>query len=130
MANRVFCFDELAHNAIKHVSPASPVASWPPPWLAAERSDPAANPEPSAPPEPSPAIPEPLEPPAPAIDATGPRCDKCGCRDFIDTPIHGGQSVRRDCRHCHRTMGFPLWHGRLATITKPGRMTWIEPKGN
>ena len=128
--NRVFSECVSEHNAVGHGPPVPPVASWPPPWLAAERSSPEASPEQSAPPEPSPAIPEAIEPPAPAIDATGLHCDKCGCGQFIDTPIHGGQSVRRDCRHCRRTMGFPLWHGRPAKITKPGRMAWIEPQPN
>ena len=35
-------------------------------------------------------------------------CPRCGSREFRDFPIHGGASVRRDCR-CGRTLDFPVW---------------------
>jgi hypothetical protein len=37
-------------------------------------------------------------------------CQKCGSEEFIDVAIHGGNSVRRDCAKCGRTMGFPVWN--------------------
>jgi hypothetical protein len=43
---------------------------------------------------------------------TGDRCDRCLGTTFTDTPIHDGQSVRRDCARCKRTLGFPVWYGR------------------
>lgn len=36
-------------------------------------------------------------------------CQTCGSCQFIDTRIHGGRSVRRDCGRCGRTWGFPIW---------------------
>jgi hypothetical protein len=39
-------------------------------------------------------------------------CDRCGFDRFVDVPIHNGQSVRRDCARCKRTLGFPVWYGR------------------
>lgn len=39
-------------------------------------------------------------------------CDRCGSTEFTDTEIHNGESLRRDCRHCRLTWGFPVWHGR------------------
>jgi hypothetical protein len=41
-------------------------------------------------------------------------CDRCGFGKFIDSPIHDGQSVRRDCARCKTTLGFPVWYGRPA----------------
>lgn len=38
-------------------------------------------------------------------------CQRCGGRNFRDVKIHGGKSLRRDCKTCHRTTGFPLWYG-------------------
>jgi hypothetical protein len=43
---------------------------------------------------------------------TGGRCDRCHGTAFVDIPIHDGESTRRDCARCHRTWGFPKWHGR------------------
>lgn len=51
---------------------------------------------------------EPIDEPF-VIDA--PRCDRCKSLEFKDVPIHGGQSKRRDCRRCGRTVGFRKWHG-------------------
>lgn len=39
-------------------------------------------------------------------------CDKCGSTEFVDVPIHDGQSIRRDCAKCSRFLGFPMWYGR------------------
>ena len=38
-------------------------------------------------------------------------CPKCGSSQFVDTEIHDGESLRRDCARCHRTAGFIFWHG-------------------
>ena len=37
-------------------------------------------------------------------------CDGCGRHQYVDTPIHGGRSIRRDCERCGRTWGFPVWN--------------------
>ncbi len=42
---------------------------------------------------------------------TKPVC-RCGSTRWRDAPIHGGQSVRRDCERCRRFIGFPVWHGK------------------
>ena len=39
-------------------------------------------------------------------------CDRCRSTTYRDTPIHAGQSVRRDCGRCHRFLGWPRWYGR------------------
>lgn len=36
------------------------------------------------------------------------RCGSVTCRDV---PIHGGQSIRRDCGRCKRFIGFAVWYG-------------------
>jgi len=46
---------------------------------------------------------------APA-DRTRPVC-RCGATTWRDVPIHGGQSVRRDCARCGRFLEFPVWYG-------------------
>ena len=58
------------------------------------------------------------ETPKPGADAqhaaqkpTGPVC-RCGSTTWRDVPIHGGQSVRRDCGRCGRFLDFPVWHGK------------------
>jgi hypothetical protein len=38
-------------------------------------------------------------------------CQRCGSPAFVDTRIHGGRSVRRDCDRCGITWGFPVWFG-------------------
>jgi hypothetical protein len=48
----------------------------------------------------------------------GSPCPRCGCRDFVDVPIHGGRSVRRDCAKCRLFLGFPIWYSRQRTKTK------------
>jgi hypothetical protein len=40
-------------------------------------------------------------------------CRRCGSPEYIDVPIHNGQSVRRDCARCGRFIAFVLWYGRL-----------------
>jgi hypothetical protein len=39
-------------------------------------------------------------------------CDRCGGKNHHEAPIHGGQSLRRDCGHCHRFLGWPRWYGQ------------------
>lgn len=36
-------------------------------------------------------------------------CTRCGAGTAVDTPIHGGRSIRRDCAVCGLTKGFPAW---------------------
>lgn len=38
-------------------------------------------------------------------------CNNCNASIFIDYEIHGGDSVRRDCAHCGRTLCFTKWLG-------------------
>ena len=35
---------------------------------------------------------------------------RCGSTVWRDVPIHGGQSVRRDCGRCGRFLDFPVWY--------------------
>jgi hypothetical protein len=59
-------------------------------------------------PEAAPALPAPTrEAPAKPTKAV---C-RCGGTTWRDVPIHGGQSVRRDCGRCGRFMEFPVWYG-------------------
>ena len=37
---------------------------------------------------------------------------RCGATTWRDVPIHGGQSIRRDCGQCGRFIDFPFWHGK------------------
>src|SRR5262245_39635927 len=43
-------------------------------------------------------------------------CDRCGSDQFVETPIHNGQSTRCDCARCGLTMGFPVWYGRAIAL--------------
>ncbi len=52
-----------------------------------------------------------VNPNAPATNHPG-ACRRCGSDDTVDVPIHGGLSVRRDCRRCGRFIDFPVWYGR------------------
>jgi len=36
----------------------------------------------------------------------------CGSTSWRDVPIHGDQSLRRDCGRCGRFIGFPVWYGK------------------
>jgi len=45
-------------------------------------------------------------------------CPKCGGSQFVDSPIHDGESLRRDCAHCHRTAGFIFWHNEESAATE------------
>jgi len=36
---------------------------------------------------------------------------RCGSRSYVDVPIYGGESMRRDCAGCDRFLGFSNWHG-------------------
>lgn len=42
-----------------------------------------------------------------------PHCRRCFSTQFIDSKIHGGRSLRRDCAQCGLTAGFPMWWGRV-----------------
>jgi hypothetical protein len=45
---------------------------------------------------------------------------QCGHDDWVQVPIHGGKSVRVDCRHCDRFGWFGVWYGkRLRGPTDP-----------
>ena len=35
---------------------------------------------------------------------------RCGTTTSHDVPIHGGQSIRRDCGRCGRFIDFPIWY--------------------
>lgn len=37
-------------------------------------------------------------------------CPRCHSRDYLDVPIHGGQSIRRDCKRCGRFIRFVKWY--------------------
>ncbi|MGB4726917.1 MAG: hypothetical protein WBH86_05905 [Thermogutta sp.] len=54
----------------------------------------------------------PDNPPKPTDDGDKPKpiC-RCGSSDYVDHPIHDGQSLRRDCARCGRFIGFPVWYG-------------------
>jgi len=39
------------------------------------------------------------------------RVCRCGSTIWRDVPIHGGQSVRRDCGRCDQFLDFPIWYG-------------------
>lgn len=41
-------------------------------------------------------------------------CPKCRSQEFRDTPIHGGNSMRRDCARCGYMIGFKDWDGTTA----------------
>jgi hypothetical protein len=46
-----------------------------------------------------------------AVNPSPSPCPRCGGQT-IDVRIHGGRSVRRDCKRCHRFIGFVRWHGK------------------
>lgn len=48
---------------------------------------------------------------------TRPVC-RCGSTAWRDVPIHGGQSVRRDCGRCRRFIDFPFWYGKATLQTE------------
>lgn len=56
------------------------------------------------------------------------QCEKCGFDRNVDTPIHDGRWLRRDCARCKFTAGFPVWHGerkklRRRVLTRGGGLT-------
>ena len=55
--------------------------------------------------DPAPLVATEIEVAAPKI----PIC-RCGSTTWRDVPIHGGQSVRRDCGGCGRFVDFPNWY--------------------
>ena len=48
--------------------------------------------------------------PAMTAEAAVAAC-RCGATAWRDVPIHGGQSIRRDCGGCGRFIDFPIWYG-------------------
>lgn len=44
-------------------------------------------------------------------EPAAPRCRRCPSRRFVDVVIHGGQSVRRDCKRCRCFWRFVQWYG-------------------
>jgi hypothetical protein len=86
---------------------------WPPAWLRPTETTPVDAPPPA---EIMPAEPQ-AEPPLDAVPAVcvepavAQKCRRCGSRATVDTPIHQGQSIRRDCAKCGRFRSFPTWYG-------------------
>jgi hypothetical protein len=37
---------------------------------------------------------------------------RCGSMAWRDVPIHGGESIRRDCERCQRFIDFSVWYGK------------------
>jgi hypothetical protein len=54
---------------------------------------------------------DPAPRPVPGVDAAGVLlwCDRCGSDAYRDVVVHEGASLRRDCDHCGRTLGWPAW---------------------
>jgi hypothetical protein len=50
--------------------------------------------------------------------ATAGRC-RCGCEQWDDVPVHGGQSLRRDCARCGRYQRFVVWYGKGCDDERP-----------
>jgi hypothetical protein len=42
-----------------------------------------------------------------------PHCRRCFSTQFVDSKVHGGRSIRRDCAQCGLTAGFPMWWGKV-----------------
>ena len=55
------------------------------------------------------------------VDQAPRRCTRCKGTRFRDFPIHKGRSVRRDCAHCGRTLGFPVWYGQAKDVNGRGQ---------
>jgi len=43
----------------------------------------------------------------------------CGSTRYVDTPIHGGKSIRRNCLQCGKFLGFPVWYGQRQEDLRP-----------
>lgn len=56
-----------------------------------------------------------LPAPEPAIEYPATPVCRCGSTSYLDFPIHGGRSVRRDCAACRRFIDFPIWYGTRLT---------------
>ncbi|MFO0791936.1 MAG: hypothetical protein U0805_20940 [Pirellulales bacterium] len=55
-------------------------------------------------------------------------CERCGFDGYVDHPIHNGESTRRDCARCGRTVGFPVWYGEANPVnTRLAAVTSIAP---
>jgi len=64
-----------------------------------------------------------MPPPEPQI------CHRCGSRKFIDVPIHGGRSSRRDCAKCDAFICFVRWCGQLLIDNRPIPAPEPKPQG-
>lgn len=58
---------------------------------------------------------------------------RCTCKSdqAYDTPIHGGQSTRRDCAWCGKFLDFPKWYGKedvAEVIDEPSRPDTPPPQ--
>jgi len=53
-----------------------------------------------------------------AASASKPICP-CGSTRYVDTPIHNGQSLRRNCLQCGRFLGFPVWYEQRQEDLRP-----------
>ena len=56
--------------------------------------------------------------PQKAASASKPICP-CGSTRYVDTPIHNGRSLRRNCQQCGRFLGFPRWYGQRQEDCRP-----------
>jgi hypothetical protein len=50
--------------------------------------------------------------------AAGQAICRCGSTRWQDIPIHGGQSLRRDCERCGRFIDFPVWYGKTRKVPR------------
>ena len=95
----------------------SRTTAWPPLWLLSASGGQCVEPsQPDAPQDAITSDPQAMlqpiaESPATSDASTKPIC-RCGGTTWRDVPIHGGQSVRRDCGRCGRLLDFPVWYGR------------------
>lgn len=44
---------------------------------------------------------------------------RCGATEWVDVPIHGGRSARRECAGCGKFVTFSLWYGRWSDGCAP-----------
>src|SRR5262245_42682433 len=57
-------------------------------------------------------------------------CARCGSIDYVDTAIHDGQSVRRDCAKCRNFMCWPVWNCETPGDSEPVGMPGIVATGS
>lgn len=51
----------------------------------------------------------------------------CGSSGWIDVPIHGGESIRRDCARCDKFICHVRWHGKNCELPPVFRPAAIPP---